>query len=80
MSLRHSLLTRCLASLLAIGLFAACGDDSPENPTGTTMTDEMSDDSMTDTTMTDEMSDDSMTDTTMADDMSDDSMTDTTSG
>jgi hypothetical protein len=71
MNLRHSLPTRCLAALLAIGLLAACGED---DPTGTTMTDEM-----TETTMADDM-----TETTMGDDMTEttmtDEMTDTTSG
>jgi hypothetical protein len=70
MNLRHSLPTRCLAALLAIGLLAACGEDDPGNPTGTTMTDEM-----TETTMADDMTEttmgDNMTETTMTDEMTD---------
>ncbi len=45
----HPLLARLVAALVAVGMLVACGDGN--DPTGTTMADEM-----TSSTMADEMS------------------------
>lgn len=73
MSIRNSLIARCLGVLMAVASLVGCGDGS-DDPSATTMADDM-----TETTMSEEM-DDEMTETTMSEEMDDEMTTTTSSG